>query len=198
MINLLKWDNDTRRIIIDEPSLLLIEEFQKLLEIRRNSSDIDPKGEYKDRFFREMSYIYLMIDWRSPYADYPDQDRHKEALEDASLTESEWQDLDFRSACRKYKELQESALEWKLLQSARKTVNEFIIYFNNVDPSERDEITGKPIFKVKDIMAEFNGLSKVLEDLKALEFQYKKQADVPKANRAGIEEGFDPRKLRRT
>jgi hypothetical protein len=76
-------------------------------------------------------------------------------------------------------------------------MNEFIVYFNSVDPSERDLITGKPIFKVKDIMSEVSGISKVLEELRMLEYQYKKQAEAPKANRAGIEEGFDPRKVRK-
>ncbi|GMO69614.1 MAG: hypothetical protein Nk1A_8810 [Endomicrobiia bacterium] len=137
-----------------------------------------------------------MLDWRSPYADYLEQDRHKAAKEDSKLTENEWQDLDFRAACRKYQELQNSAIEWRLLQAAKKVVNEFIVYFNSVDPSERDTITGKPIFKVKDIMSEVAGLSKVMEELKVLEFQYKKQAEAPRALRGGVKEGFDPRKVR--
>jgi hypothetical protein len=182
--------------VIDQPGLLLVDEFAKLLTPTRNKSKEDPTGVYKDRLFRELTYIYLMIDWRSPYSDYSEQERHKSSIKDSRLSEEEWQDLDFRAACRKYKELQESALEWRILQSARKVINEFIIYFETVDPSERDPLTGKPIWKVKDIMAEVGGLSKVLEELKTLEYQYKKQADVPKANRAGIEEGFDPRKVR--
>lgn len=190
MINLFKYDDLSREIKIDEPGLLFTVEFEKLIQ-RDNTRS------YKERAFREFKYIYLMLDWRSPYADYVEQDRHKAAREDSRLTESEWQDLDFRAACRKYKAIQESALEWRLLQSAKKVVNEFIIYFNSVDPSERDLVTGKPIYKVKDIMAEVGGLSKVMEEIKTLEYQYKKQAEAPKANRAGIEEGFDPRKVRK-
>jgi len=30
-------------------------------------------------------------------------------------------------------------------------VNKFVDYFHNVDPQERDEMTGKPVWKVKDI-----------------------------------------------
>jgi len=30
-------------------------------------------------------------------------------------------------------------------------VDKFIDYFENADPMERDEVTGKPIYKVKDI-----------------------------------------------
>jgi hypothetical protein len=46
-------------------------------------------------------------------------------------------------------------------------------------------------------MTEVSGLSKVMEEIKTLEYQYKKQAEAPKANRAGVEEGFDPRKVRK-
>ncbi len=190
MINLFLYDELEKQIKINEPGLLFVKEFEKLFK-RDNINN------YKERTFKEFKYIYLMLDWRSPYADYPEQDRHKQAREDSFLTEEEWQDLDFRAACRKYKELQESALEWKLLQAAKKVVNEFIIYFRTVDPSERDPMTGKPIYKVKDIMTEMASLSKVMEELKMLEYQYKKQAEAPTANRAGVVEGFDPRKVRK-
>jgi hypothetical protein len=181
MIPLLQYSD--RSIVINNAGLLLIDEFQKLL------------NRDKDRLFQELTYIYLMIDWRSPYADYSERERHTAAINDSHLTEEQWQDLEFRAACRKYKDLQESALEWRVLQSARKVINEFIVYFNSVDPSERDVVTGKPIFKVKDIMAEVTSLSKVIEELKTLEYQYKKQAEAPKVNRGGVEEGFDPRKI---
>jgi hypothetical protein len=163
MINLFKYDELAKEIKIDGPGLLFVTEFETLF-------NRDTTGSYKERAFKEFKYIFLMLDWRSPYADYNEHDRHNAAREDSRLTENEWQDLDFRAACRKYKALQESALEWRLLQSAKKVVNEFIIYFNSVDPSERDLVTGKPIFKVKDVMAEVNGISDVLEGLKTLEY----------------------------
>jgi hypothetical protein len=50
--------------------LLLIKEFKDLLETKRNISKIDPKGLLKERAFRELSYIYLAIDWNSPYHSY--------------------------------------------------------------------------------------------------------------------------------
>jgi hypothetical protein len=190
VINLFQYDELAKEIKINEPGILFITEFEILF-------NRDQTGSYKERAFREFKYIFLMLDWRSPYADYNEHDRHNAAREDSRLTEDEWQNLDFRAACRKYKALQESALEWRLLQSAKKVINEFIIYFNSVDPSERDLVTGKPIFKVKYIMTEISGLSKVMEELRTLEYQYKKQAETPKANRAGVEEGFDPRKVRK-
>jgi hypothetical protein len=34
-------------------------------------------------------------------------------------------------------------------------------YFDNIDPQERSEVDGKPIFKAKDILAELATLPKV-------------------------------------
>lgn len=193
---LLQWDAVNRQIVINQPGLLLVDEFKKLMSPERNKSKDDKTGKHLDRLMRELTYIYLMINWQSPFSDYTEQDRHKQAMISSGLTEEEWQDLDFRAACRKFKEIQESALEWRLLQSARKVVNEFITYFNTVDPMEVDQVTGKPIYKVKDIMVEVNNLSGVLESLKLLEYQFKKQAEAPRNNRGGVEEGFDPRKVK--
>jgi hypothetical protein len=56
-----------------------------------------------------------------------------------------------------------------MLHAAQLTVDKFIDYFTNIDPEERDAQTGKPIYKVKDIMTEISNLSKVHEELKTLE-----------------------------
>jgi hypothetical protein len=43
-----------------------------------------------------------------------------------------------------------------MLHAAQKTVDKFTDYFENIDPQERDLQTGKPMYKVKDIMAEIS------------------------------------------
>jgi hypothetical protein len=40
----------------------------------------------KTRAYRELKYIYLAIDWRSPYNQYMAQEKHELALIDADLT----------------------------------------------------------------------------------------------------------------
>ena len=80
----------------------------------------------------------------------------------------------------------------KVLQAAQNTVDKFIDYFNNIDPEERDPQTGKPIYKVKDIMAEISSLDKVLEELKTLTDQVKKDISAKSKIRAGATEGFMP------
>ena len=80
----------------------------------------------------------------------------------------------------------------KLLKAAYNTVDKFIDYFNNVDPEERDQTTGKPIFKVKDIMSEISNLSKVHEELKVLEGLVKKELTETTSLRGNVSEDFDP------
>lgn len=195
MIDLFKWDDVTRQIRLDDEEILLVKEFAELMDSKRNVTKSDPKGIYKERAFREFTYMYQMLNFKSAYADYSEQERHKAALEDASLTDEEYNDLEFRAACRKYKALQESSKSLQLIKAATGIADKLIIYFKNIDLDERDLITGKPIYKAKDVMSEMSSVSKVLEELKVLEYQYKKEADAPKAFRAGAREGFDPNKI---
>lgn len=131
-----------------------------------------------------------MCDWSSPYSDYTEQERHKEALKDAGLTEEEWNDPTFRAACRKYRELQDSSRALKLIKSAQGVVDKITDYFDTLDIQERDAVTGKPIFKTKDIMGELKEVSNVVEQLKTLEFLYKKEQEESSGLMGDVETGF--------
>lgn len=174
-MDVFSFNSQLNQVEINEAELLLIKEFSLLFGLERNKTKEDPTGVKKTRAFREFTYIWLMLDWKSPYADYPEQVRHKDVLVDAGLTQEEFDDPLFRAACRKYRELQESSITVRMFQAAQNTVVKFIDYFNSIDPQERDPVTGKPIFKVKDIMTEVKGLSELLDNLKSLEVQVKKE-----------------------
>lgn len=190
--NIFQYDNVSNRLELNIPEILLVKEFAELMKCERNICKEDPKGVYGLRAFREFTYIWLAIDWKSIYADYTEQERHQEALRDAGITEEEFNNPEFRAACRKYRAIQESNRSIKLLQAAQNTVDKFIDYFNNVDPEERDPLTGKPVFKVKDLMAEISSLSKVHDELSTLEEMVKKELVEQSSIRAGAVEGFIP------
>lgn len=190
--NIFQYDNVNNRIELNMPELLLVKEFAELMKCERNICKEDPKGVYGLRAFREFTYIWLAIDWKSIYADYTEQERHREALRDANITEEEFNNPEFRAACRKYRDIQGSNRSIKLLQAAQITVDKFIDYFNNVDPEERDPLTGKPIYKVKDLMAEISSLSKVHDELVALESMVKKELSEQSTVRGGAVDGFQP------
>lgn len=192
MQKIFQYDNVTSRVELNVPEILLVREFAALMGNERNKSKSDPKGEYKERAFREFTYIQLALAWDSIYADYPEQERHQEALKDAKLTEEEWNNPEFRSACRKYKEIQDQTRSIKMLKAAQNTVDNFIDYFNTVvDLNERD-INGKPIFKTKDVISEISNLHKVHEELQILESNVKKEIAEASTIRGGAVDGFLP------
>ena len=58
---------NNKQLEINEPEILLVKEFKALLNRDKN------------RVMRELAYIYLAIDWKSPYNQYTEQERHEEA-----------------------------------------------------------------------------------------------------------------------
>ena len=178
------FDGLNKQLEINEPELLLVKEFSALL--KRDKT----KG--KTRATRELTYIYLAIDWKSPYSQYSELERHNEALSDAEITEPEFNDPIFREACRKYRALQDSNKSIKLLDAAKRAADQFIDYFDTiVDLNERDA-NGKPIFTAEKVMKEMASLHKVHEELVTLEAEVKKELTEQSTIRAGATEGFDP------
>lgn len=183
-MNVFVYDNVNNRLEINEPEILLIKEFKTLFD--------RDKTKNKSKVWKELAYIYLAMDWKSPYNQYSEQERHEEALNDSGITEEEFNDPDFREACRKYRRLQESSKSVKLLNAARLATDQFIEYFETIiDLNERDQ-TGKPIFSAEKVMKEMAQLSKVHEQLTILEAQVKQEMEVSSGTRAGVQKGFDP------
>lgn len=193
MVNrIFQYDNVRNRVELNVPEILLVREFAELMKPERNKCDDDPSGLLGLRAFREFTYIWLAIAWDSIYADYTEQERHQEALKDASMTEEEFNNPEFRAACRKYKEIQNSNRSIKMLHSAQAMVDKFIDYFETADPLERDIVTGKPIYKVKDIQTELKNLTETHETLVQLEAQVKKHLEASSSYRGNVVEDFDP------
>ncbi len=190
--NIFQYDNVSNRIELNIPEIMLVREFAELMKHERNICKEDPKGIQGLRAFREFTYIWLALDWKSIYADFSEQERHQEALRDASMTEEEFNNPEFRAACRKYRRIQDENRSIKMMKAAQNTVDKFVDYFNNVDPEERDPQTGKPIFKVKDLIAEISNLSKVHDELITLENMVKKELQEHSSVRGGAVDGYQP------
>lgn len=65
----------------------------------------------------------------------------------------------------------------KLIKSAQSVVDRITDYFDTIDLSERDPVTNRPVWKVADVMKEMQSVSKVIEELKTLEYMYKKEQE---------------------
>lgn len=183
-MNIFNYDALNKQLELNTPEILLIKEFKALLD--------RDKTKNKTKVTRELTYIYLAIDWKSPYNQYTELERHEEALSDSELTESEFNDPVFREACRKYRNIQDSSKSVKLLNAARNAADQFIDYFETiVDLNERDQ-NGKPVFSAEKVMKEMAQISKVHEQLVQLELQVKQELEIQSGTRANVDEGFDP------
>lgn len=181
-MNVFSYDNDHLQLEINEPEILLIREFKALLD----------RDKTKTRVFKELTYIYLALDWKSLYANYSEQERHEEALADSGLTEEQFNDPIFREACRKYRKLQESNKSIQLLGAAKKAADQLIDYFDViVDLNERD-VNGKPVFSAEKFMKEVAQLSNVHEQLITLEKEVKESVSQESTTRGGVNTGYDP------
>ena len=179
-MNVFNYDSLNKQLEVNEPEIFLVREFKALLE------------RDKERAFKELTYIFLALDYKSIYSQYTEYERHEEALSDSGITEEMFNDPLFREACRKYRSLQDSNKSIKLLNAARNAADQFVDYFETIiDLNERDQ-NGKPVFSAEKVMKEMAQLSKVHEQLVALEAQVKQELEVQAGTRANVDEGFDP------
>lgn len=184
------YDNVNGDIALNDEGILLIREFAALINPERNKCKEDKTGLKRLRAFKEFKYIYLFFDWNSPYFQYSEQDRNNESRADSGLAEQEFDDPLFREACRKYDAIQNSSKIGNLLKASYETVDKITHYLNTIDLNERDALTGKPIYKAKDVIAEIGSASKLIDAIKVLELSFKKEIEAEGALRGNAETGL--------
>lgn len=192
MNNFFVYNSQTGRVELNNTDILLVKEFSELIKPERNKCKEDPSGSQLLRAFREFTYIQLAICWKSPYADYDEQVRHISALRDASMTEEEFNNPEFRAACRKYRDLQESNRSIRLLKAAQTTADNLMDYFNTIVDFDMRKEDGTPIYKTKDVIAEISSLHKVHEELSILETAVRTEMSEQSSIRANARNGYRP------
>lgn len=166
------YDNATNSLRIDDYSILLVKEFAKLWELERNKCKEDKSGELRLRAYKEFTYIYLVLDFKSPYFKYVEREKHEAALADSGLTEEDLKDEDFLNAYRKYEEIQEADPILALIKTAYHTIYKMRVHLDSIDFSETD-IDGKPLYKPKDVIGDLTSISKIRTELQTLEQLHK-------------------------
>ena len=68
-MNVFNYDSDHLILELNEPEILLIREFKALLD--------RDKTKTKTRVMKELTYIYLALDRKSPYSNYLEQERQE-------------------------------------------------------------------------------------------------------------------------
>lgn len=190
MTDLFLYDNITGSLKLNVYEILLVKEFAALWDVERNKCEEDPTGEKHLRAWKEFKYIWLFVDWKSPYQQYLEHEKHKAAMEDSGLTEEEWNDPLFREAIKKYIDIKDSRV-LRLIKTAYRVLEKMRIQLDNIDLDERDPINNKPIWKGKDILDNIASIGVITDRLKELELNYKKDLLASqKNNRGDSERGF--------
>lgn len=191
MTDIFLYDNATGSLRLNTHEILLVKEFEALWDLDRNKCSEDPTGKKRLRAWKEFTYIWLFADWKSPYQQYLEMEKHKAAMNDSGLTEEEWNDSLFRAAVRKYIEIKDSSRILSLIKTAFRTLEKMRVFLDNIDLDERDSTTNKPIWKGKDILDNIASIGTMADKLKELELNYKK--DVMESNnklRGDVAPGF--------
>lgn len=183
-------DKSTGSLDFSDSRILLIKEFKALLDSTRNKSKSDPEGEIKERAQKEFTFMFLYLDWESPYFKYPEEDRQQAAFDDSELTEEQMNDPEFIEACKKYNELQDKIQELRLLKGCMLTIENIIYYLEHVDVNERNPNDGKPIYKTKDVIMEIKNARELIKTVRDLEKEVKEGVSDESSVRGGIELGY--------
>lgn len=175
--------------VVNKPDVFLVKEFKDLFdEGRCKGVKGDPNGKLKFRAFRELAYIYLMYDWKTPYSEYSTAERKEAAILDAEMELSWLDDPLLLRAADKYQDLQDTRI-MRLLNSAYRAVDELRLYFDTLDLTERDQY-GKPMYSAKNIMQELSSLGKTVEGLQQLQFMVMKEKEKQNSLRGDAEPGL--------
>lgn len=183
-------DKSTGSLDIKDSRILLIREFKALLENGRNKTETDKTGEIKERAQKEFTFMFLYLDWESPYFKYSEEDRQQAAFDDSELTEEQMNDSLFIEACQKYNELQDKIQELRLLKGCMLTIENIIYYLEHVDVNERNPNDGKPIYKTKDVIMEIKNARELIKTVRDLEKEVKEGASDESSVRGNLELGY--------
>lgn len=132
------------------------------------------KGKHKAT--KELSYVYFVCDFKSPYSIYSDIDRPAKVKEDF-IKDKDWKpDAMILAAMDKYNEFQET-YTMKFLKKARGGVDKLSAYFDEVNFHEVDE-KGNPVYKATDLSRNLKDVGNIIESLDKVENQVKKEIDT--------------------
>ncbi len=181
---------DNHEVELNRPEILLVKEFEELFSLKFNQGEKgDTDGRKRRRAYKVMAFIYLVYDWKSPYAEYSLAEKVESALSDSELDSEFVKDPLVAKAIIKYLDLQDTRIV-KLLKSSYRVVDEIRHHFDTVQLDERDPMTGKPIFTARDLMSNLAALGKTVESLKELEYLVKKEQEQNKGLRGDANPGM--------
>ena len=168
-MNIFIFDGTTNTLKINEYEILLVKEFADLWDESRNKCKEDKNGKNRLLAYKEFTYIFLALDFKSPYLKWTEKQRHEAALADSGLNEEHLKDEKFKAAYHKYDQIQNTDPFLELIKTAYKTLRKTKIFLDSIDFNNDIDSEGRPLYKPKDVMADIGMIGKMRVQLDELE-----------------------------
>jgi hypothetical protein len=173
--------DENREVQLNKAWIQMIPEFQELFK-RDKGSKGDYRGERKLRTTRELTYIYFIEDFSSPLRDWEPDEKKRESLYYANLTEKDIDDK-VLAAQAKYAEMMlKSSRSLRTLKSVYKGMEAMDKYFEDLDFTKTDK-QGKLLNDPSAFGTNITKLNKVYDELRNFE---KRVEDDLKQSVSGI------------
>jgi hypothetical protein len=153
--------------------------------IRRDrGSKGDSQGRKKKRALQEISYVYHMCEYTSPYFTFSPEQRHERLAKDIFDDPRFVPDKVLKEGMRWYQQLQTTP-SMRLLRSAYQAISKLEGYLNSVEFDSKVK-SGKLLYDPKEVIMNLDRLSKVVSSIKELDEQVRKEQTEPGRNYGDI------------
>jgi hypothetical protein len=167
MQNLFEFNQHTGLIQMNRVWISMVPEFKTIL-IKSKPCNGDYDGRKKLYAQRIFTFIYMMVDFKSPLRDMDEDEKRKEALRCAELEETDITET-VKVATGIYEWYQENAARsLRTVKAMRKGLDEMDKYFQTVNFKERDK-KGEMVHNAKDLIANMKSMKGVYESYKDFE-----------------------------
>jgi hypothetical protein len=167
MQNLFEFNAQTGLIQMNRDWIYMVPEFKEIA-IRSKKCKGDHDGRKKLHAQRIFTFIYMLVDFRSPLRDMEGEIREKEALRCAELEKADVTD-EVRTATGVYEWYQEnSARSLRTLKALRRSLDQADNYFLQVDFGEKDK-KGELVYSMKEYIQNMKGIDDAYNAFKAFE-----------------------------
>lgn len=162
--------NDEGEIEFVNEEVKLVPEVQAMLRANYNKGPGDHDGRKKLKAKKEIKYLVLGYSRKSPYADYNEKERLKQAFIDAKLEEPWNPSVELEALIPKFKEGNKNRVT-RMIYAAMRFLDKLETQIDSIDLNERNMTSGALIHNPKQVMDTLRGLPAMAETLTELERQ---------------------------
>lgn len=131
------------------------------------------KSKKKEKAYKELSYVYFLCDFNSPYAVYPEHKKREVLAKDIMKDLDYVPDNDLEYLIQQYRDFYETT-SMRLIRAARTACDKLSDYFEHIDFKELDD-DGRPVYTAKDVAMNLAKVGDIVNSLDKLEDKVQKE-----------------------